>query len=55
MSATLIGAAAAAIWLYLISLRGGFWRFPRQAPPPPAVRKAAVPAHPSLSDEYLRA
>ncbi len=27
----------------------------RNAPPAPPVRKAAVPAHPSLSNEYLRA
>ena len=26
MSTTIIGIAAAAAWLYLIALRGGFWR-----------------------------
>jgi cellulose synthase/poly-beta-1,6-N-acetylglucosamine synthase-like glycosyltransferase len=26
MAATIIGTAAAAIWLYLIAFRGGFWR-----------------------------
>src|SRR5260370_39654895 len=26
MAATIIGAAAAAIWFYLIAFRGGFWR-----------------------------
>src|SRR5213080_2414646 len=31
MTATIIGAAAAAIWLYLIAFRGGFWRVRQSA------------------------
>src|SRR6266852_4095463 len=38
MTATIIGAAAAAIWLYLIAFHGGFWRM-RQ----PAVAVASAP------------
>jgi hopene-associated glycosyltransferase HpnB len=38
MAATIIGAAAAAIWLYLIAFHGGFWRV-RQ----PAVAVSAAP------------
>src|SRR6266702_1945253 len=38
MAATIIGAAAAAIWLYLIAFRGGFWRVGQ-----PAVAVSAAP------------
>src|SRR6266851_1140390 len=38
MAATIIGAAVAAIWLYLIAFRGGFWRV-RQ----PAVAISSAP------------
>src|SRR6266851_2661584 len=38
MAATIIGAAVAAIWLYLIAFRGGFWRV-RQ----PAVAVSSAP------------
>jgi hopene-associated glycosyltransferase HpnB len=49
----LIGLAAAAIWVYLIVWRGGFWRFPQRALPaaPPAARSvvAVVPARDEAS------
>src|SRR5712691_6423984 len=38
MAATIIGAAAAAIWLYLITFRGGFWRVGQ-----PAVAVSSAP------------
>src|SRR5712691_3016851 len=38
MAATIIGAAAAAIWVYLIAFRGGFWRVDQ-----PAVAVSAAP------------
>jgi hopene-associated glycosyltransferase HpnB len=47
MAATIIGAAVAAIWLYLILLRGGFWRVrpePALGPCPPRSVVAVVPA-----------
>ena len=43
MAATILGAAAAACWLYLIAFRDGFWRI--RHPPveaPPTLRKIAV-------------
>src|SRR5579862_2117194 len=49
ITATLLGAATAAIWLYLIAGHGGFWRL-RRLPPaaiaPPASRTvvAVIPA-----------
>jgi hopene-associated glycosyltransferase HpnB len=47
MAATIIGAAVAAIWLYLILLRGGFWRM-QPGPPadscPPRSVVAVIPA-----------
>ncbi|HTT78635.1 MAG TPA: glycosyltransferase [Stellaceae bacterium] len=47
-AATLLGAAAAAIWVYLILLRGGFWRIgpPPAGPaaPPPRAVVAIIPA-----------
>lgn len=47
MAATIIGAAAAAIWLYLILFRGGFWLVqPEPAPGscPPCSVIAVIPA-----------
>lgn len=47
MAATLIGAASAAIWVYLIALRGGFWRIrvePATGSPPPRAVTAVIPA-----------
>src|SRR5438128_449685 len=48
MAATVIGAAAAAIWLYLIAFRGGFWwvRQPPSALGPVPARSivAVIPA-----------
>ncbi len=47
MTATLLGAAVAAVWLYLIAFRGGFW-WVRQRPvassPPPRSIVAVIPA-----------
>jgi hopene-associated glycosyltransferase HpnB len=56
MTGTILAAASAAIWVYLIALRGGFWRIaadkPAAAPPPrrvvaviPARDEAAVIGH----------
>src|SRR5882762_1816656 len=48
MAATIIGAMAAAIWLYLIAFRGGFWRVRQSAVAvsPPSQRSivAVIPA-----------
>jgi hopene-associated glycosyltransferase HpnB len=47
MAGTVIGAATAAIWLYLILCRGGFWRVrpePAPGPPPPCSVTAVIPA-----------
>ncbi|HKS89799.1 MAG TPA: glycosyltransferase, partial [Stellaceae bacterium] len=47
MALTILGAAAVAIWFYLIAFRGGFWQV-RQRPPvasaPPRSVVAVVPA-----------
>ena len=40
MTATILGAASAAIWVYLIALRGGFWRI--RVEPAPGVGAAAA-------------
>ncbi len=41
MTAELAGAAALAIWVYLLFARGGFWlEFRRQAPAPPPLEQA---------------
>ena len=40
MTATILGAASAAIWVYLIALRGGFWRI-RAEPARVAARRRA--------------
>jgi hopene-associated glycosyltransferase HpnB len=44
MTATILGAVSAAIWVYLIALRGGFWRIRAEtlAGSPPLRRIAAV-------------
>ena len=47
MTATILGAASAAIWFYLIALRGGFWRIrvpPVATSPPPRAVTAVIPA-----------
>ena len=47
MTAIFIGAATAAVWLYLIAFRGGFWRVrPEAIPgsPPPRSVVAVIPA-----------
>ena len=47
MAATATGVATAAIWLYLLLFRGGFWRLrPEAAPgaPPPRSVLAVIPA-----------
>ncbi|MGE0259185.1 MAG: glycosyltransferase [Alphaproteobacteria bacterium] len=47
MTATIIGAASAAIWFYLIALRGGFWRIrvePVRSSAPPRAVTAVIPA-----------
>ena len=35
MTVTILGAVSAAIWVYLIAFRGGFWRVPTGARPAP--------------------
>src|SRR4051794_21004254 len=47
MTGTILGAASAAIWVYLIALRGGFWRIragPVPGSPPPRSIAAVIPA-----------
>jgi hopene-associated glycosyltransferase HpnB len=47
MAATVIGAVAVAIWVYLLVFRGGFWRVqpePASGVPPPRSVVAVVPA-----------
>ena len=47
MTATILGAASAAIWVYLIALRGGFWRIrvgPASTSAPPRAVTAVIPA-----------
>jgi hopene-associated glycosyltransferase HpnB len=47
MTGTLLGAVSAAIWVYLIALRGGFWRIraePAACMPPPRRVAAVIPA-----------
>jgi hopene-associated glycosyltransferase HpnB len=47
MAATVIGAVAVAIWVYLLVFRGGFWRVqpePASGAPPPRSVVAVVPA-----------
>ncbi len=47
MTATIIAAAAAAIWVYLIALRGGFWRIRAETAPasaPPRTITTVIPA-----------
>lgn len=46
-TATILGAASAAIWVYLIALRGSFWRIrsePAPGPTPPRPVVAVIPA-----------
>lgn len=46
MAATILGAASAAVWVYLLAFHGGFWRVPRQAEParsePPSRSVVAI-------------
>src|SRR5215208_1130738 len=47
MAATILGAAAAAFWIYLIAFRGRFWwvrHVPPAAPPAPRAVVAVIPA-----------
>src|SRR5205807_643743 len=48
MAGTIIGMAAAAVWVYLIAFRGGFWRLPDDAdaagPMPARSIVAVIPA-----------
>src|SRR4051812_22030987 len=50
MTGTIIGAVSAAIWVYLLALRGGFWRIRpdktavKAAPSPPRRVAAVIPA-----------
>ena len=48
MVATIFGAAAVAIWFYLIAFRGGFWRVPDDlvaaGSAPPRTVVAVIPA-----------
>ena len=48
MAATIIGMAAAAVWVYQIAFRGGFWRLPDDAaaagPIPARSIVAVIPA-----------
>ncbi len=39
-----VGAASLGAWLYLVSCRGGFWRVPVSADPPPAAANKSVAA-----------
>ncbi len=52
MTATILGAASAAVWVYLIALRGGFWRIrvePAPASPPPRRVTVVIPARDEAS------
>lgn len=51
MSLTIIGAATAAIWLYLIAWRGGFWRVPQRAAAAGAAPARSVVAIVPARDE----
>src|SRR5687768_13128883 len=47
MAATILGAAAAAFWVYLIAFHGRFWwvrHVPPAAPPAPRAVVAVIPA-----------
>ncbi|MGE3279628.1 MAG: glycosyltransferase [Alphaproteobacteria bacterium] len=47
MTGTILGAASAAIWVYLIARRGGFWRMraePASGPAPARAIVAVIPA-----------
>lgn len=54
MTATAIGIAAAAAWLYLIFCRGGFWQIePAPAPPRPAPPRNVVAVIPARDEAPL--
>src|SRR5213080_1795472 len=54
MTATIIGAAAAAIWLYLIAFRGGFWRVRQSAVALSAApRRSIVAVIPARDEEAV--
>jgi len=49
-----IGAASLAAWLYLLLFRGGFWRVPASADPPPAdATKSVVAVVPARNEETV--
>jgi hopene-associated glycosyltransferase HpnB len=54
MATTLIGAATAAIWLYLIAFRGGFWRIRPEAAPGLGAAPSVVAVIPARDEaEYV--
>ena len=50
MAATILGAAAAAIWFYLIVLRGGFWRVQQRTPAAGAPSRSVVAVVPARDE-----
>jgi hopene-associated glycosyltransferase HpnB len=50
VAATIIGAAAAAIWVYLIAFRGWFWRVERLPKAEPAARRSVVAVIPARDE-----
>jgi hopene-associated glycosyltransferase HpnB len=53
MTATVIGAATAAIWIYLIGFRGGFWRVSPEAVPGPAPARSVVAVIPARDEAVV--
>lgn len=52
LTATIIGAATVAIWVYLLFFRGGFWRLRRTDPPAaaPGARQSVVAVVPARDE-----
>ena len=50
MAATIIGAAVAAIWFYLILFRGGFWRVRPETAPGPCPPRSVVAVIPARNE-----